>query len=97
MPTIDSAKLVRALKKKGFKQHNNDHKSFYFFYNNEVTDIGTCVSHGPGEDLGPDLIRDVYQELYMTKDQLLKFVECTFSMKDYIDNLIKQHIIDPIC
>ena len=54
------------------------------------------MSHGGHgkESLGEPLIQKIKDEMrFETKDQLLKFIECTFSYDDYKDMLNRKGLI----
>jgi len=91
--SIKSSNLKKALTKKGFvKKDSTNHDKYVFYYNDAKTDIWTIMSRGGhGEkDLGETLMSNVKKQMcFENKDQLIRFSECTFTEKDYIEMLIK--------
>lgn len=98
MSSVKPQNLKAALLKKGFKeaQKNRDHDYFFFYVDGVKTPIRTKMSHGGHgkESLGEPLIQKIKDEMrFETKDQLLKFIECTFSYDDYKDMLNRKGLI----
>ena len=93
---INPRDLRSALLKKGFKESQGGDHDFYFYYEDGIkTKVRTKISHGshgrkPIGDTLTSIIKD--QMHFEEKEQLIRFVECTFSAEDYREMLHRKKI-----
>ena len=93
-PTFKSKEIISAITKKGFKPDDTqDHKTYYFYFNDEITHIYTYFSHGSTEYSAKrdGLFNDVKNQLKFDKrTDAINFIKCTFQEKDYIKMLLEK-------
>ena len=87
--TADFA-LVKAWKKKGFTQTNRSDHPEYCYQN---TLVKSHVSHGPNEDLGLRLIKQISAQMHLSTTELAEFVQCRLSEDGYRAILIKKQVL----
>lgn len=96
MACVKRADIQAALLKKGFKQRENDHAFFYFYYNEKQTKIRTKLSHGSGHsDIGDNLLGLIAKQLKLTKKELLSYIECHIKEEQYAKILSEKGILIP--
>ena len=95
MANRDRSKIRKNLKKKGFaKTEGGNHEVYTFEYKGRRTDAVTIISRGSGyKTYGSKLIGDMARQLFLTKDQLLKLIDCPLEQPDYERILISKGII----
>jgi hypothetical protein len=88
--TIDSRKLEKALKKKGFRlQGGGDHKYYRLYVGDKPTSVLTKVSLGSRYTLSDNLASATKRQLRLdTSAELTDFVSCPLSEERYIALLI---------
>ncbi|HPZ08655.1 MAG TPA: type II toxin-antitoxin system HicA family toxin [Candidatus Eremiobacteraeota bacterium] len=93
-PTISNRNLENALMKKGFEQRKDTHHRIYRFrYKGKKTDIRTKASHGK-KDLTDNILKQIKDQLkFKDKKQLIDFINCPMTERDYIKYLISIQII----
>ena len=91
--TLDRRKVETALKKKGFKLENRDHR-FYFLYVGGIRQvIYTKISTGREyRTLGYDLVGDIATQMKLRPNQLRQFVACKIWELDYLALLRAQGV-----
>lgn len=88
--TIDSGKLEKSLKKKGFVRQDGDHRFYRFYVAGKATSILTKILHGRAYSLGPDLIRATRRQMGLqTARELVEFVDCKLTQKKYLALLLE--------
>ena len=93
MKMLRKVEIKRSLTKKGFKEKSSKHAKFILYVNGKVVGVQTIMSHGGGEP-GKDLLHQMRRDLrFEDQSQFESFIECTYSEKDYVDNLIARGII----
>lgn len=81
---IDTADLKRAWTKKGFQKTARADEHEVCFPN---TLVKTHCSNGPREDLGPKLQKMIAVQMHLTKQELLDYVQCRYSLDQYRKHL----------
>lgn len=84
--------VIRALKKKGFKLSDNDHKHFVLYVDGKKTTIRTEVSQGEKE-IGDVLIHLMSIQMKLDKKQFEDFINCPLSYERYKAVLQKQDFL----
>ncbi|MFC5191220.1 hypothetical protein ACFPIK_05540 [Algoriphagus aquatilis] len=95
MAVVDGKKALKALLKKGFKETENkseDHKRVEFWYNGKLTRARTKFSHN-NQDLNDSLISLVSKQICLSKQEFIKFVDCSISEEKYIEILRKKELL----
>jgi len=97
MAQIDKSKITKSLLKKGFRQSENDHHNFRFYYKGKVTSIRTKLSHGSDyKTYGDNLIGQMKKQLkFQNTKETMEFLRCSLSEKEYIKILLKQKVFNP--
>ena len=89
MSVIKTAKLRRALLKKGFREQQGRHRRYWFYDGDRRSSIGTGISHGSRE-YSDGLLSKVASQLGMdSKRQLLDFVACPLDEDGYREHLVQ--------
>jgi len=84
MATRKTAKIKRALKKKGFEEDKTHHNMFWFYHDSKKTSIRTRISHSI-EEYGESLLGEIKRQMrFPEKKQLLDFIDCSLSKNDYV-------------
>ena len=94
MAVLDAKKTLQNLKKKGFSEAENksdDHKWVLFVHKDKII-ARTKISHG-ASDLGDSLIKAMAKQCYLSKDEFVKFVQCTLSHNDYLEILDTKNLL----
>jgi predicted RNA binding protein YcfA (HicA-like mRNA interferase family) len=91
----NSDKVITSLKKKGFKQLENDHHSFYPTNQNGERIIGmrTKVSHGSKHDIGDDLLKQMARQTGLSLNEFLKLIDCTIDKEKYLELLGERGLV----
>ncbi len=92
MASLDSRKVERALKKKGFIEEAGDHKYFRLYVDGKDTGIFTKMSRN-NQDVGDGLIKKMANQLKMEPSFFKAFTDCTKTNNDYLEELFKQNIL----
>lgn len=95
MPT-EREKIRKALKGKGYVEvtKKKDHDFFYLFLNGVKYPIFTKLSRGSSyKEYSDDLVRDVYKQIRLSKDEFTEYVECSLRLEDYVQLLTEQNVI----
>ena len=89
--------VERALRKKGFKQRENDHAYFNYYSKEGIKSrVFTKTSHGTKvKDIQGDPLRWMAAQCKLTVDQFLMLVDCPLTRDDYEALLIQNHHITP--
>jgi hypothetical protein len=85
-------KIKSGLRKKGFKESENDHTFLTLYYNGVKTEIWTKVSLGGGKEIGEPLIHRMAAQLKLNKKQFIELIDCIMSPEDYFALLEKTGI-----
>ena len=87
--------IENALKRKGFRQSNRDHKFFiYFTKEGKKTIVSTKISHGTGHsDIGSNLVNRMARQCKLTSREFNNLVKCLLSRDRYERELDKQGAI----
>jgi hypothetical protein len=92
MAQRDADDIKKALLQKGFFLVNNDHSFFYYYYNQTIF---TKISHGSKyKSYGDDLLGKMARQLRITKQELLRLIDCSLQKDDYLEILRKKGFID---
>jgi hypothetical protein len=81
-----------ALQSKGFqKLKNKDHFRYNLKVGGKISHIGTKISTGSKhKTVGDNLLIQMYKQLRMNnKEDLRKYIKCSYSYEDYIKYLIE--------
>jgi len=85
----------KALLQKGFQLHKTHHNMFLFYRNGKKTHIRTRTSHSE-KNFDDYMLNQRKKQLKLKKkDQILDFINCPMSGKDYVDFLVSIKEIDP--
>jgi hypothetical protein len=88
---LDRARIISALKQKGFIEGSGDHN--YFLYHttqNKMTNIFTKTSHGSGyKTLGDELVSKMAKQCKLPTKQFKEFVSCALSRESYEKLLVE--------
>lgn len=93
---IKQREFRKAILKKGFVAVKSEHCYFYLKNaNNEITPIRTKIGqHGNEKDISDDLLSVMYKQLHFeSKNEMMKFIDCTKTYEDYIASLKAHNII----
>ncbi|MDR2438177.1 MAG: hypothetical protein LBE12_02245 [Planctomycetaceae bacterium] len=95
MSTRKRTEIETALSQKGFQlQENKDHRYYFFRYNGRLI-TRTKVSHGTKyKDLSDDLISQMAKQCRLSKNDFLKFVDCSVSQQQYEIKLQQQNLLE---
>jgi hypothetical protein len=90
MGEYKTSKLESSLKKKGFELEVNDHRYYYFYWENEkLSTIFTYVSHSE-TNFNEFLLNQRRKQLCLNnKQQMIDFINCPMSKENYKEHLIK--------
>ena len=89
---LDSKDTYKSLKKKGFidsEDRSPDHKYVEYFYNGKFI-CYTKISHGSKGEIGDYLIRQMYTQCKIDKNNFIDLIKCPLSEEGYI-NLLKEN------
>ena len=92
---LDSKKIVRSLKKKGFidaKHKSIDHKYFEFYHNDKLV-AHTKLSHS-SKEIDSFLIKKMSEQCKLSKNEFADLVNCPLSQNDYILILNEKELLD---
>ncbi|MDR3197072.1 MAG: hypothetical protein LBU34_04300 [Planctomycetaceae bacterium] len=95
MSTRKRTEIEKALSQKGFQlQENKDHR-YYFFRVNGKSITKTKVSHGiKYKDLSDDLISQMAKQCRLSKNDFLKFIDCSMSQQQYENQLQQKNLLE---
>ena len=89
MSEIPFSTIASALLKKGFERYQSHHVMFRLMAQGRTTSIRTRFSHG--ERKADDwLIAQIARQLHLTKQELLRFIECEIGQEDYVRLMIER-------
>lgn len=91
MASLNSDKVHKNLKKKGFIQSPGDH-NFFEYYSGGKLIVTTRTSHNK-QDIGDSLISAMSKQCKVKKDFFKEFISCTKSQSDYDKELKDQQLI----
>lgn len=87
---IERTKIRASLLGKGFKEKIGKHDYYYLYVEEKKTSVFTFLSQGSGyREYSNELVGRVAQQMRLTKKELLLFVECPLTHKQYVE-LLKQ-------
>lgn len=92
MKPIKTRVLKGALESKGFIQNQSHHTFYTLYVNNIKTSVRTKISHGDIE-YSEHLLKRMYKQLKLNKNEFLKLIECPLSKQAYISLLIERKMI----
>jgi hypothetical protein len=93
---IKQREFSKAALKKGFVRVKSDHCYFYLMNsNNEITNVRTKIGqHGNLKDISDDLLAVMYKQLHFeSKNEMMRFIDCTKSYEEYLTHLKARNII----
>ncbi len=95
MANRERRKIQKSLKEKGFaKTEGGDHEVYTFEFEGQRTDAVTIISRGSGyKNYGSKLIGIMAHQLFLTKNQLLRLIDCPMQQPDYERILITKGVI----
>lgn len=83
--------VEKALKSKGFVQIDDHHRYFvYHLLNGKKTKIYTYTSHG-NKEIDDFLIRQMANQCMLSKNDFLKFIDCSLKQNEYERLLISKN------
>lgn len=89
--TLESHKLIQALKQKGFVQEPSDHKRFRLYVDGRKSSVKTMVSHGAKHTLSDGLSNTIQKQLgFATSSELRSFVDCGIDHTQHVRLLIER-------
>ncbi|NLT46536.1 MAG: hypothetical protein GXX80_13655 [Thermotogaceae bacterium] len=96
MAARNSDKVITSLKKKGFRQLETDHHSFYPTDQNDekIPHIRTKVSHGPKHDLDNSLLKHMANQTGLSLNEFLKLVDCSIDKDKYLELLKERGLFE---
>jgi len=95
---IKQREFRKAALKKGFVAVSQS-EHCYFYLKNPDGEINTSVrtkmgQHGKMKDISDDLLSVMYKQLHFeTKNEMMKFIDCTKSYEEYVASLKALNII----
>lgn len=93
---IERATIRAGLVGKGFQEvtKKKDHDFYYLFVDGKKTSVFTRLSRGSDfKDYSDPLVTKVYRQIGLSKQQFLKYLDCTLSLRDYLSLLRQQNRI----
>lgn len=87
MSPVEKRVAMKSLKKKGFEEDvSKEHIWYYHKFQGKETGIKTCVSHTKKiKDISGDLLTAMKNQLKLdTSEQVVDFLKCPMSRKDYL-------------
>jgi hypothetical protein len=75
--------IEQAIKKKGFRQSNNDHR-YYVLYVDGKKEAGTFMSHGKNQDISAPILNAMAKELGISKEDFIDLIKCPRSAEEYV-------------
>ena len=83
---LDAKQTYRSLKKKGFVDSttkSKDHRRVEYYYNDKLICI-TKISHGSKGEINDYLIKQMYTQCRIDKDNFIDLIKCPLSEEGYI-------------
>ena len=81
---------------KGFVAYESHHTMYWLVVAGRTTDIRTRISHGQRK-ADNWLLAQIAKQLRLSKQELLSFIDCEISQKDYVELLVQrghlQHLL----
>lgn len=90
MAVLKTRRIDSALKSKGFEKGQGNHRFYSFFYQGKKTHIHTKISHSHDE-IGDELISRMADQLFLTKAEFKKLVNCPLKESGYIQILLSKN------
>jgi predicted RNA binding protein YcfA (HicA-like mRNA interferase family) len=92
---LSRRKVEKALKKKGFKMEDDrDHRFYFLDKPVPKKSIFTKISTGTDyKTLGNGLVGKIARQIKLSKDDFLKYVDCSISLKDYYKILKSKKLV----
>lgn len=93
---IKQREFAKAALKKGFVKVKGEHCYFYLKdANDEITGVRTKIGqHGNLKDISDDLLAVMYKQLHFeSKNEMIRFIDCTKSYEEYLAHLKALKII----
>ena len=91
---IEREKIRKGLKEKGFVEvsKKKDHDFYYLYVEGKKRSIFTKLSRGSGfRDYSDGLVRDVYRQIGLSKEDFLRYLDCSLTLDRYIQMLREQN------
>lgn len=88
---IEREQIRRALCSKGFVENTKrrDHDYYVLRHKDKKTGVFTKLSRGTKyKDYSDSLVRKVYSQIGLTKEEFELYLDCSLTLKDYVDRLI---------
>ena len=94
MTQIHVSRLVNALTSKGFEAVETHHTMLWLVVRGNRTGIHTWISHGTrkAEDW---LLGQIARQIHLTKQELLKFIDCEIGADNYVTLMIERSHLRP--
>lgn len=86
-------KVINGLKRKGFRESNNDHVHLIFYVGDIMTSVRTKVSFG-GNSITENNIHNMAYQCYLDKKGFMDLVDCLITPEKYIAHLKAQGILN---
>lgn len=94
---IKQREFQKAVLKKGFVVVKQSEHCYFYLKNSDdqITNVRTKMSqHGSLKDISEDLLSVMYKQLHFeTKDEMMRFIDCKKTYKEYIASLKTHDII----
>jgi hypothetical protein len=91
MAVFQAKKVENSLRKKGVSVNDTHHHFFEFWHNGKFI-LKTKTSHN-GQDIDDYLIRQMYAQCKLSKEQFLDLINCPLSKEQYINILAKNNCL----
>lgn len=94
MTTLKADAVRKALLRKGFVENSGKHVVYRFYANKTIdTPIITHMSHNK-QEIDAFLQSHMANQLYLTKQEFLDMVSCTFGYTDLMYKYVALHLIE---
>jgi hypothetical protein len=94
---IKQREFQKAVLKKGFVAVKQSEHCYFYLKNadDEITPVRTKMGkHGNLKDISDDLLSIMYKQLHFdTKNDMMKFIDCTKSYEEYVASLKAHNVI----
>jgi hypothetical protein len=88
--------VERALKSKGFRESEGDHRRYRLYRDGLKTPIATKTSHGGNTTLSAGLLRQMRTQMRLRADEFDRFVDCTLTGEGYVALLVLRGDLMPM-
>ena len=98
MGSIKRDKFLKNFGRKGFAvEHGKKEITIYFSFKGKATEYRThCSRGGHGQNISAQNIKNMANQLNLTKEEFMKFYDCPFKRKDFIRLQTEKRGQDPL-